>query len=121
MTRARIDWTPTEADEDWTSGEEDSCADGSDMEFYGTPWFDADEGDVLACWNEGEAHVTVGRKEADSISFWEVPIEKALDRLKAARIAFLEEEISRFSKERAELIPDDGTSSSDAPGAEATR
>jgi len=104
----RIDWTPFEADEDWTAGEEDSCADGSDQVEYGMPFCEADEGDVFACWNEGDSNVTVARKGDNNISFWEVPTEKALDRLKAARIAFLEEEISRFSKERAELIPDDG-------------
>jgi hypothetical protein len=99
----RIDWTPIEVDEDWIAGEEDSCADGSDQVFYGEPWFDADEGDVLACWNEGDAHVTVGRKEADSISFWEVPVGKALDRLKAARADLLRREISRMATELAGL------------------
>lgn len=103
----RIDWTPIKADEDWTGEEPDHCVDGADQEFYGTPWCEAGIGDVFATWS-GEGDVRVGRRGDDHVSFWNVPAESALDTLKAARLAFLEGEISRMTKERAELIPDDG-------------
>lgn len=109
----KIDWTffdvrGFEPEVDGNGDERfDRILDGTDPEFYKSPWADADDGQVFARqWADGT--VQLGRKEDDAVVLWEPNQDGALARLILMRKCWLYNTIEQLQKELTALGGWDG-------------